>query len=460
MKLLDFLPAFALLLWSHSAIAEPLPTDSGYRGIWYMIRAKGADTKQVYKYSGGMATYPQQHAPIAIYAPAVDKTFFVYGGVAEKGKSLLHMVGFFDHASGTFSRPRILIDKKTDDAHDNPVLSIDDDGHLWIFSASHGIQRPSFIHRSVRPHDITEFERIAETNFSYAQPWHLAGKGFLFLHTKYADGRGLNWSTSKDGRTWSDTRMLAHLVKGDYQVSWILGDRVATAFDYHPEPLGLDARTNIYYLETRGLSGRWTTITGEAITPPLTKPKNAALVRDYEADGKLVYLKDLNYTPEGQPVILYLTSTGANPGPENGPYEWHTARWTGTAWDVHPMTTSDHNYDHGSLSIDPDGTWRVIAPTEPGPQAFGTGGQMVLWTSSDQGHTWIRVKQLTHDSARNHSYARRPLHAHPDFAALWADGNAFKPSGSVLYFTDREGKAVYRLPTKTPTEATPPKKVW
>ena len=36
-----------------------------------------------YKYSGGMATYPQQHAPIAVYSREADKTFFVFGGVAE-----------------------------------------------------------------------------------------------------------------------------------------------------------------------------------------------------------------------------------------------------------------------------------------------------------------------------------------------------------------------------------------
>ncbi len=450
------LAAFAA--WSQVSFAEPLPTDSGYRGIWYMIKAKNSEYP--YKYSGGMATYPQQHAPIAMYASKVNKTFFIYGGVAEKGKSLLHTLGCFDHATGTFSKPRILLDKKTGDAHDNPTLSIDDAGHLWAFSASHGVERPSYIHRSVRPYDITEFDRIEETNFSYPQPWHLPGNGFLFLHTKYAKGRGLSWSTSPDGRTWSNTRKLAFIAKGDYQVSWVLGDRVATAFDYHPEPAGLDARTNIYYLETRGLGGQWTTISGESVKPPLTNPKNSALVRDYESEGKLVYLKDLNYTPEGHPVILFLTSKGAMPGPENGPYEWHTARWTGTAWEFKPMTTSDHNYDHGSLMIDRDGSWRVIAPTETGPQAFGTGGQMVLWTSADQGKTWNRVKQLTHDKKRNHSYARRPLNAHPDFAVLWADGDAFKPSGSWLYFTDKAGSTVYRLPTSTPTEATPPEKVW
>ena len=109
------------------------------------------------------------------------------------------------------------------------------------------------------------------------------------------------------------------------------------------------------------------------------------------------------------------------------------------------MTTSDHNYDSASLYIEPDDTWRIIGPTDSGPQAYGTGGEMVLWTSSDQGATWQVEKQLTAGSSRNHTYARRPVNAHSDFYALWADGNARQPSESLLYFCDAKGN-VYRLP--------------
>jgi hypothetical protein len=52
------------------AADAPLPTDDGYRGIWYSNEP--TRDEYVYKYSGGMATYPQQHAPIAIYRPEVQ----------------------------------------------------------------------------------------------------------------------------------------------------------------------------------------------------------------------------------------------------------------------------------------------------------------------------------------------------------------------------------------------------
>ncbi len=451
------------------AAAAELPTDDGFRGIWYYNEPTKDEYR--YKYSGGMATYPQQHAPIAVYCAAVHKTFFVYGGTTARQpgnkQELLHMISYFDHATGMVARPRILLNKHTDDAHDNPTLAVDGDGYLWVFSASHGTARPSFIHRSVKPYSIDAFDLIEKTNFSYTQPWYFPGRGFLFLHTRYNATRGLgikgvralHWMTSSDGRLWSAPQILANIGLGDYQISWPCGQRLATAFDYHPAPGGLNARANIYYLETDDHGKTWRTANGTALDTPLTNAANPSLVYDSRADRQLVYLKDLNFDAHGHPVILFLTSKGFAPGPKNGPRQWQTVHWTGHEWVRRPFTTSDNNYDHGSLYIEPDGTWRVIAPTDPGPQPGNPGGEMVMWTSHDQGATWTKLKPLTRASPRNHTYARRPLHAHPDFYALWADGHAREPSTSCLYFTDRDGTHVWRLPAKMDGETAKPERM-
>jgi hypothetical protein len=256
--------------------------------------------------------------------------------------------------------------------------------------------------------------------------------------------------TSNDGRFWMPPALLAAVEKGHYQISNRRGQRVATAFNYHPTKGGLNARTNLYYLETPGMGATWRTAGGDVVTTPLTEPQNAALVHDYEAMGKLVYLKDLNFDAAGRPVIVYLTTNGYAPGPAAGKREWFTARWTGDRWERRPFTMTDHNYDYGSLYINDD-AWRIIAPTEPGPQPWTTGGEMVLWKSSNNGATWTKVKQLTIDSPVNHTYARRPVNAHPDFYAFWADGHGRKPSSSRLYFCNRDGD-VFMLPTKMEEE--------
>ncbi|HXG61578.1 MAG TPA: BNR-4 repeat-containing protein [Planctomycetota bacterium] len=448
-------------LWALSAafsLQDPCLRDDGYRGLWYANQPSGDEYG--YKYSGGFATYPQQHVPIACYSPEARKTFFCYGGRPRDTNRLLHMVSYYDHATGRVPRPAVLLDKKTDDAHDNPSLALDASGHLWIFSNAHGTSRPSYIHRSARPYSVDAFERVLETNFSYGQPWYLPGKGFLFLHTRYSPGRHLFWSTSPDGKTWSDPLPLARVASGHYQISASDGRRVATAFNYHPLPGGLNARTNLYYLETRDAGRTWTDAAGRSVALPLTEPRNAALVRDYQSEKLLVYLKDLAFDRRGRPVVLYLTSRGYASGPANDPRTWRTARWTGESWEFRDVTTSDHNYDFGSLYLEEDGTWRLIATTDPAAQRYVTGGEVVLWTSADEGRTWTKVRALTARSARNHAYPRRPLNAHPEFYALWADGDALRPSESFLYFADREGARVRRLPPLMDSETAVPETLW
>lgn len=431
-------------------VTAPLPTQSGYRGIWYANQPSG--DAYAYKYSGGMATYPQQHAPIAIYAPAVQKTFFVYGGTVEGQQRLLHMVSYYDHRTGTVPRPTQLLDKATDDAHDNPTLAIDAEGYLYVFSPSHGTARSTFIHRSRKPYAIDAFDRLPDAPyFSYAQPWRLAER-FLFLHTRYErGGRSLYVMTSPDARTWTPPHLFARMQLGSYQVSWQEGNRVATVFDLHPESArdpGLNSRTNLYYVESPDGGATWQTAAGDRVTLPLTSAKNAALVHDYQAEQRLVYMKDLQWDDDGAPVILFLVAGSYHAGPRGGPREWRTARWDRKAgtWTIRPVTTSDHNYDHGSLYLGPGGHWRLLAPTEPGAFPWGTGGDVVLWESRDRGATWTRIKQLTRGTL-NHTYVRRPVHAHPGFWALWADGSPLAPSPSSLYFTDRDATHVWRLPT-------------
>jgi len=446
-------------LLPRGAAAEELPTADGYRGIWYFNQPQR--NEYAYKYSGGLGTYCANHRPFAVYAKEADKTFFCYGGTNEGNKTLLHMVSYYDHKTGMVPRPRILLDKKTTDAHDNPVISLDDRGHVWIFSSAHGTQRPAYISVSTKPYSIDSFERVSETNFSYPQPFFLPGQGFFVLHTRYNQGRRLNYQmTSPDGRTWSEPERLAAIEMGHYQVSWRHGNKIGTAFNFHPKPYGVNWRTNIYYMETSDFGRTWTTAARQAIRLPLTEVDNPALVAEYRSKHRNVYTIDVAFDAEGRPIILYLTSGGWEAGPKNAPRIWQTARWTGRQWDIQGSIQSDNNYDVGDMQVEPDGTWRLIAPTEPGPQPFNPGGEVAMWTSTDQGHTWKKLKQLTHDSPYNHSYCRKPVEAHPDFYALWADGHGRRPSDSRLYFTNRTGDHVWRLPPKMDSEEAKPEIAW
>lgn len=476
--ILILLPVYAFAQSKGSAEKDPYAygrarllnkKDDGFRGIWYYNRSL-PDSRYAYKYAGGCATYPSNHYPFSVYVPQVNKTFFCFGGTDHEGKTLYHEVSYFDHTTGEVARPTIVMDKATGDAHDNPVLQIDKDGYLWLFSTAHGTGRPSFIHRSAQPYDISNFVNVHPTrtengrevplnNFSYIQVYYAKEKGFFALFTHYK-AQKLTYGTrvcrviacmsSKDGVHWSDWKDIGNIEQGHYQTSGKKGDRIGTSFNYHPHWKtggGLDYRTNLYYIYTDDYGKIWRTANGKQIQTPLTTISNPALVHDYASEGLKVYINDLNYDSEGHPVILYETTKGWMPGPENGPRHWYTARWTGKSWEILPFTISDNNYDLGSLYIEQDGTWRIIAPTDAGPQPYNTGGALVMWQSKDQGHSWEKMKAMTPDCEYNQSYPRRPINANPDFYAFWSDGNGRKKSESRLYFSDKAGN-VFMLPRK------------
>jgi hypothetical protein len=370
----------------------------------------------------------------------------------------LHMVSYFDHATNTVPRPTILLDKQTNDAHDNPVISIDDGGHIWIFSTSHGTSRPSFIHRSVRPYDIDEFELVSATretdqqpklidNFSYMQAWHQPDEGFLAFFTRYGypAARTICFMSSSDGVRWGHWQRLAAIDEGHYQVSGIGKSKAGSMFNFHPKGKGLNWRTNLYYVETADRGKSWQSVTGDPLSLPLTQVRNPALVHDYQAEGLNVYLKDIRFDQNDHPVLLYITSKGYQSGPQNNPRTWTVAQWDGSSWIISPVTTSDNNYDMGELWMFAQDDWRIIGPTEVGPQPFNPGGEVAMWQSRDQGRTWQQTRQLTTRSKQNHTYVRRSLNAHHDFVAIWADGHGRKPSGSSLYFSNADG-AVFQLP--------------
>jgi hypothetical protein len=433
---------FITSVFSLSVSLAQNPVAGGYKGIWFTL---GQFSGYGDKYSGGLGTYTANHIPVAIYAPAVKKTFFVYGGTTKPDeRHLLIMISYYDHIKKVVPKPVIVLDKENvNDPHDNAALSIDNNGYIWVFISGRGRIRPGSIFRSMKPYDISGFEKIREGEMTYPQPWWINGRGFFYTFTKYTKGRELYWSTSIDGKTWSADQKLAGM-GGHYQVTNMHGKKLVSVFNYHPGG-DVDKRTNLYAVQSDDLGKTWKTVDGKIFEPPLTNPHNPALVYDYEAEHKLVYINDLNFDKDGNPVILAIISRDFRPGPGGDPREWMVINRKDGIWNFHKVCESDHNYDMGSLYIDKE-TWRIIGPAESGPQRWGTGGEMALWESNDEGLTWRKIRNITEKSVRNNSYARRPVNAHDDFYSFWADGNPGELSESHLYFTNKKGNKVWELP--------------
>lgn len=442
---IQLLLSYSLLLVTLSPLVQAqdqaFPKEPGYRGIWFPL---GQVSEHGDKYSGGLGTYTAKHRPLAVYAPEVDKTFFTYGGSRDGERYLLIMVGEYDHESATVPRPVVVHDKEgVNDPHDNASIALADDGHIWIYVSGRGRKRPGFIYRSEAPYAIEAFELVRELEMTYPQPLITDGGEHFLFFTKYTQGRELYWAKSLDGRSWTEDRKLAGM-GGHYQVSAYADGRLITAFNRHPGG-SVDKRTDLYYLESRDLGESWQTLDGETLDTPLESIDSTAKVWDYAGDERLVYVKDIDIDRLGAPVVLYVTSRHHTPGPEGDPRKWEIAIGEPDGWRIETITTSTHNYDMGQLWIEGD-LWRVLAPTDAGPQPLGTGGEVVLWESHDRGKSWERIRNITENSRLNHGYVRRPVQAHPDFYAFWADGNPDRHSASHLYFCDQTGTKVWRLP--------------
>ena len=153
----------------------------GYRSIWFEL---GKPTEYGVKYSGGFATYTAKHSPLAIYAPEVDKTFFVYGGTpSQEERHLLCMAGCFDHKTGMVCKPTVVYDKKgVQDPHDNPAILLDADGYVWVYVSGRSNKRLGRRYRSTEPYSVEAFEFMGGGNGLSPAPLRARQGPFPVLH--------------------------------------------------------------------------------------------------------------------------------------------------------------------------------------------------------------------------------------------------------------------------------------
>ena len=434
---------------------------AGYRPIWFELNQK---YQYGDKYSGALGTYTAKHHPLAIYSEAVDKTFFVYGGTkSPESKYLLCMIGEYDHSSGLISKPLVVCDKMgVDDPHDNPSILIDDQGYIWVFVSGRGRVRMGFKYKSKKPFKIDGFEKITTQEMTYPQPKKMDSSFFNFF-TKYTGVRQLYIEKSKNGIQWSDDELLAAIPEqkneksGHYQISAQYQEKkIGTFFNRHPNGI-VDLRTDLYYIESSDLGETWNTADQQPISIPVTEKNSPSRVEDYASLKKNIYLKDMVFDSNGRPICLYIRSNGHKPGPVSQPYEWCITKWNGSKWTTNSITTSDHNYDMGSLLFFNEDLY-LVAPTAIGPQKWGVGGELQVWKSDDLGDHWIKERDLTHKSIMNHSYVRKSENFKAPFIFFWANGDAHQFSKSELFFGNLNGE-IWKLPYSMEKEYELPQKI-
>ena len=289
------------------------------------------------------------------------------------------------------------------------------------------------------------------------------GSTFFNFFTKYTGVRQLYIEKSKNGIKWSDNELLAAIPEqkneksGHYQISAQYQEKkIGTFFNRHPNGI-VDRRTDLYYIESSDLGETWNTADQQPISIPVTEKNSPSRVEDYASLKKNIYLKDMVFDSNGRPICLYIRSNGHKPGPVSQPYEWCITKWNGSKWTTHSITTSDHNYDMGSLLFFKEDLY-LVAPTAIGPQKWGVGGELQVWKSDDLGYHWIKERDLTHKSVMNHSYVRKSENFKAPFIYFWANGDAHQFSKSELFFGNLNGE-IWKLPYSMEKEYELPQKI-
>ncbi|HQH52081.1 MAG TPA: BNR-4 repeat-containing protein [Candidatus Hydrogenedentes bacterium] len=422
-------------------------TPTAFRGVWYGCGRQNTLPGHEFVYAGGKATYSAWHRPMAVYARAANRTFFVYGDAENRPA-----IGVFDHAASAFAEPLALGTNPDANAHRNPTLLIDEDGFLYVFYGYAGGKQPIQVLRSLYPYDIsawTHMTALTDGNGSYASPWELRPGELIVPHRQPA---GWCFKKTRDQAvTWSDTVQLATF--SSYEgTSTVYGLTTGETGSY---PRGLHfawsrlgggsleaiqtkhlwaRRYNVYYACSHDGGDTWQRSDGSPCELPITED---AAERLYDSGEHGIWIKDMAVAPGVGTLILFLDADA-----DTYRSEWKIARRTGAGWEIVNLTSSDHMYDAGAFCVLSSGDIRLYGPSEPA-QPGCDGGNIEEWRSADGGKTWNKSRTLTHGAQRSHNHVKTVLnHEQSDgkFRVMWSCGDGQSPPSdtqvTMYYFGD------------------------
>jgi len=380
-----------------------------------------------------MATYCAWHRPMAIYAPAVSKTFFVYGN-ADNAPT----ISFYDHGAGRFAYPVVLGSNPDGDAHRNPTLLLEQSGHLVVFYGAHC--HPTQVLRSVRPYDISSWEQVCDLPdklTSYPQPWELVPGEIFVSYREKREWSDSEWrgTVSRDGgRSWEPARDLVALAEcsvygitiaetGAFprRVHFVWSRLNGGTPEERETKHAWALRHHIYYAYSDDGGTTWRRSDGAAYRLPITLETQEEI---YNCGTHGVWLKDIQLDAQGRPYVLFIDS-------EVETFEglWKVGWLDDGAWHFSTVAASDHMYDDGAIALLSADDIRVYAPSTP-VQPSEDGGEIEEWQSTDGGRTWTNTRHITSGSQYSHNNVKVALNHQlgpGDVRMFWSYGDSNYP---------------------------------
>ncbi len=339
----------------------------------------------------------------------------------------------YDMKARTFSEPVSLIDGYEDeidvekyrtDHHFAPVIWTDADGYLHTLFGCH---RTTGIHLvSTRPGDSTQWRRGIDFSESISYPKiHRIYDGKTLVYTRYSGHLGFwQYHISDDGgnRWQGGGRPVVNLgaepqdgkhaaFAGSYNTTAVSADgkRLHVAFIWKVEdPLfntrygkilgDHTQRYNLYYLYIDLPTGKGYNYEGTEVELPLRKRIADEYCLVWDTDERTAAVgPSICLDENGDPKFLLPVSEET----PHDSYFYFVAR-DGDEWRKTRIVKTLHPFNASVLQVDDQGVYRAFMITGEGPEVvtegmdeYGWGQRVEEWTSSDDGHSWKRGRNLT-----------------------------------------------------------------
>ncbi len=233
------------------------------------------------------------------------------------------------------------------DSHNYVTLAVDDSGYIHVSGNMHNVALVYY--RSSKPNDVSAFTApgmVGSNETSVTYPVFINGPNhqLFFQYRDGGSGNGNNILNSNGITTkkWTRIPPTTGLFNGGgtanaYQTTPILGPDgyFHVIWMWRNTPV---ANTNhdISYMKSIDLKN-WLTITGTAITPPVTQSTPGVVVDPVPAGNGLINMNFwVSFDTHNRPVVTYHKY---NKYDSTGISEYYNTRWETTAWKVYQTSS-------------------------------------------------------------------------------------------------------------------------
>lgn len=345
-------------------------------------------------------------------------------------------VGAYDHETGNIEVQTIKKRWIADD-HGAPSLLALPDRRLMLFYARPD-RRGLYCRTTSRPERIDRWRsKVCITDMKpvlHPQPVYLSRERRYFVFWRGLSSRP-TFSTSRDGRTWSDPRILIRDEGREgaecFPFFLVASDGVGSMhFVFTDDDPRREPANSIYYL--RYEAGEFFRADGTRVgtleTLPVAHRESDQVFCGSSGWGKAC-VGDLAIGRDGRAVLVYVRM------PDVDEHIYHYARWTGDAWADYEMTSGGRwfpqtpegegepeSHYSGGLALDP-GDPAIVYLSRQVDDTF----ILERWRTGDGGQSWTAERLPDGKAPRNVRPVVPAGGSAPAAAVLWMQGNYVGP---------------------------------